>query len=56
MKGADADAEQKRMQSLLGGRDPEFLFNCDETSFFWCGMDNHGLLTTAVPGKKLDKA
>ena len=31
----DADAERVWMQNLLGGRDPEFLFNCDETSFFW---------------------
>jgi len=56
VKVADADAERKRMQSLLGGQNPEFLFNCDETSFFWRGIDNHGLSTTAVPGKKLDKA
>jgi hypothetical protein len=43
------------MQGLLGGRDPEFLFNCGETSFFWHAVDNHGLTTKAVPGKKLDK-
>jgi hypothetical protein len=44
------------MQVLLGGRDPEFLFNCDETSFLWRAVDNNGLTTKAVPGKKLDKA
>ena len=52
----DADAERERMHSLLSGRNLEFLFNCDETSFYWRAIDNHGLSTKTVPGKKLDKA
>ena len=52
----DADAERERMHNLLSGQNLEFLFNCDETSFFWRAIDNHGLSTKAVPGKKLDKA
>ena len=51
----DADTERERMRNMLRGRDPEFVFNCDETSFFWQAIDNHGLSTKAVSGKKLDK-
>ena len=51
----DADTEREGMQNMLHGRDPEFVFNCDETSFFWQAIDNHRLSTKAVSGKKLDK-
>ena len=51
----DADAREG-LDAELGGRDPKFLFNCDETSFFWQAFNNHGLSTKAIPGKKLDKS
>ena len=31
----DADAERERLRGLLDGKDPKFLFNCDETGFLW---------------------
>ena len=52
----DADAERERLRGLLDGKDPESLFNCDETSFFWHAINYHGLSTKQIPGKKLDKS
>ena len=52
----DAGAEHERMHSPVTRQKLEFWFKCDETSFFWWAVDNHGLSTKAVPGKKLDKA
>ena len=56
VRSGDADAERERIRTLLDGRDPEFVFNCNETSFFWWAFDNHGLSTKVVPGTKLDKS
>ena len=33
----DADTERERMQSMLHGRDPAFVFNSDETSYLLAG-------------------
>ena len=52
----NADAERERLRGLLDGKDPEFLFNCDKTGFLWWATENHGLSTTQIPGKKLDKS
>src|SRR5258706_11184758 len=52
----DANAERERMRGLLDGKDPEFLFNCDETGFLWQATENHGLSTKLIPGMKVDKS
>ena len=43
------------MQKILDGWDLNNVFNADETSFFWKSVQNHGLSTKGLPGKKLDK-
>ena len=48
-------AERERMQHKLQGWDLNDVFNTDETSFFWKSIQNNGLLTKGLPGKKLDK-
>ena len=51
-----AEEEQVWVHSLLEGKDPEFIFNADETAFFWKSDQTHGLSTKQLPGKKLDKS
>ena len=51
-----AQKEQLHIQGLLEGKDPEFIFNCDETAFFWRSDETHGLSTQHIPGKKMDKS
>jgi len=48
-------AECERMQHELQGWDLNDVFNADETSFFWKSIQNNGLSTKGLPGKKLDK-
>ena len=47
--------ERERMQCELRGWDLDDVFNTDETSFFWKSIQNNGLSTKGLPGKKLDK-
>ena len=51
-----AQKEWLHIQGLLEGKDPEFIFNCDETAFFWRSDETHGLSTQHIPGKKMDKS
>jgi len=51
-----AQEERLRIRGLLEGKDPEFIFNCDETAFFWRSNQTHGLSTTHIAGKKMDKS
>ena len=44
-----------RMWHKLQGWDLNDVFNADETSFFWKLIQNNGLSTRGLPGKKLDK-
>jgi len=43
------------VQKILDGWDLDNVFNADKTSFFWKSVQNHGLSTKGLPGKKLDK-
>ena len=47
--------ERVRMQHELQGWDLNDVFNADETSFFWKLIQNNGLSTKGLPGRKLDK-
>lgn len=47
--------ERVRMRRELQGWDLNDVFNADETSFFWKSIQNNGLSTRGLPGKKLDK-
>ena len=47
--------ECMRMQHELQGWDLNDVFNADETSFFWKSIQNNGLSTRGLPGRKLDK-
>ena len=47
--------EWMRMQCELQGWDLNDMFNVYETSFFWKSIQNNGLLTKGLPGRKLDK-
>ena len=47
--------ERVRMQCELQGWDLNNVFNADETSFFWKLIQNNGLSTKGLPGRKLDK-
>ena len=51
-----AQEEQLCIQGLLEGKDPEFIFNCNETAFFWRSDKTHGLSTKHIAGKKMDKS
>ena len=44
-----------RMWRKLEGWDLNNVFNVDKTSFFWKSVQNNGLLTKGLPGRKLDK-
>src|SRR5258706_11795322 len=48
--------QREGLRGLLDGKDPEFLFNCDETGFLWQATENHGLSTKLIPGMKVDKS
>src|SRR5258707_463223 len=43
------------MQRELQGWDLNNVFDADETSFFWRSIQNNGLSTKGLPGRKLDK-
>jgi len=47
--------ERIRMRHELQGWDLNDVFNADETSFFWKTVQNNGLSTKGLPGRKLDK-
>ena len=47
--------ERERIQKALNGWDLNNVFNADETSFFWKSIQNNGLSTKGLPGKKIDK-
>ena len=47
--------EHIRMRRELQGWDLNDVFNADETSFFWKTVQNNGLSTKGLPGRKLDK-
>jgi len=47
--------ERIRMQCELQGWDLNNVFNADKTSFFWRSIQNNGLSTKGLPGRKLDK-
>ena len=47
--------EHTRMRGELQGWDLNDVFNADETSFFWKSIQNNGLSTKGLPGRKLDK-
>ena len=47
--------ERMRMQHELQGWDLNNVFNANETSFFWKSIQNNGLSTKGLPGRKLDK-
>jgi len=47
--------ERMRMRHELQGWDLNDVFNADETSFFWKSIQNNGLSTRGLPGRKLDK-
>src|SRR5258706_6480187 len=51
-----AQEEQLRIRGLLEEKDPEFIFNCDETAFFWKSSETHGLSMKHIPGQKMDKS
>ena len=51
-----AQEERLRIRGLLEEKDPEFIFNCDETAFFWKSSETHGLSMKHIPGKKMDKS
>ena len=51
----NVDNEQVQVQKILDGWDLNNVFNADKTSIFWKSVQNHGLLTKGLPGKKLDK-
>ena len=47
--------ERMRMQHELQGWDLNDVFNADETSFFWKSIQNNGLSTKGLLGRKQDK-
>ena len=47
--------ERVRMRRVLEGWDLNNVFNVDETSFYWKSVQNHGLSTKGLPGRKVDK-
>ena len=51
-----AQEERLCIRGLLEGKDPEFIFNCDETVFLWRHDKTHGLSTKHIAGKKMDKS